>query len=165
MNLRPTPCAGRNLALLAQLQGDLAAAADGYIAACRRRPSLQPLAAECGAALIQADRPDEWLALLAELPDAVRNAGRIRLLEAQAALAIKDFDRVERIFTDPPVVADLREGERSLSQLWFEFHEQRLSAVEDRPVDEALRARVQREFPVPQEIDFRMSIEEPAAVE
>ena len=43
------------------------------------------MAAECGAALIQTGRPQEWLDLLAELPEPVRNAGRIRLLEAQAA--------------------------------------------------------------------------------
>jgi len=165
MDLRPTPWAGRNLALLAQLQGDLSAAADGYVAACRQRPSLQPLAAECGVALIQSGRPDEWLALLADLPDSVRHAGRIRLLEAQAALAVKDFDRVEHIFADPPVVADLREGERSLSQLWFEFHEQRICAEEGRSVDETLRARVRREFPVPQVIDFRMSLDEPTTAE
>ena len=54
-------------------------------------------------------------------------------------------------------VADLREGERSLSQLWFEFHERRLASQEGHPIDEALRARVRAEFPVPPEIDFRMS--------
>jgi hypothetical protein len=165
LELQRTPWTLRNLAILDQLSGDMAAAASGYVSACRQRPSLQPLAAECGAALIQADQPNEWLVLLAELPEVVRHSGRIRLLEAQAALAIKDFARVERIFADPPIVADLREGERSLSQLWFEFHEQRICAEEDQPVDDALRARVRREFPVPQEIDFRMSVDEPVAVE
>ena len=33
------------------------------------------------------------------------------------------------------------------------------------PVDDALRARVRREFPVPQAIDFRMSVEEPGGNE
>jgi hypothetical protein len=78
-------------------------------------------------------------------------------LEGQAALAVEDFERVERLFADPPVVDDLREGERSLSLLWFEYHEQRLSVSEKVPVDETLRDRVRREFPVPKEIDFRMS--------
>jgi hypothetical protein len=158
--LHTTPWARRNLALLDQLQGKLASAADGYVIACRQRTSLLPLAAECGAALIQAGRSQDWLDLLPELPEPVRTAGRIRLLEAQAALAVGDFDRVEAIFADPPIVADLREGERSLSQLWFEFHEQRLSVEEGQPVDETLRTRVRRDFPVPQAIDFRMSVEE-----
>jgi hypothetical protein len=32
-----------------------------------------------------------------------------------------------------------------------------MSAEENVPIDDALRARVRSEFPVPQEIDFRMS--------
>jgi hypothetical protein len=106
--------------------------------------------------LIDADHAQEWLDLEKELPEDVRRAGRVRLLEGQAALAVRDFDRVARLFADAPVIDDLREGERSLSQLWFEYHEQRLSALESVPVDEALRVRVRREHPVPPEIDFRM---------
>jgi hypothetical protein len=56
------------------------------------------------------------------------------------------------------VVIDLREGERALSDLWFNLHERRLSAQENIPIDDALRARVRREFPPPPAIDFRMSV-------
>ena len=86
-----------------------------------------------------------------------RSAGRIRLLEGQAALAAGDFDRVERLLGEKLVIDDLREGERSLSHLWFELHEKRLSAAEGLPLDEALRERVRRQFPVPEHLDFRMS--------
>jgi tetratricopeptide (TPR) repeat protein len=152
-----TPWAMRNLAVLALEEERFAAAAELYVAAHRLRPSLLPLAVECGRALIDAGRPREWLELLAELPQSLRAVGRIRLLEGQAALAVGDFDTVERLFTDTVVVDDLREGERSLSHLWFDFHERRLSAAENVPIDDALRARIRREFPVPQELDFRMS--------
>ena len=82
---------------------------------------------------------------------------RIRLLAGQAALAIHDFEAVEKLFADPPVVADLREGEVSLSQLWFAYHEQRISAEEGVSIDATLRRRVRSEHPVPLEIDFRMA--------
>ena len=55
------------------------------------------------------------------------------------------------------VIDDLREGERSLSHLWFEYHEQKLARLEKVKVDEALKERVRREFPVPEHLDFRMS--------
>jgi len=152
-----TPWAMRNLAVLALEEERFAAAAELYVTAHRLRPSLLPLAVECGRALIDAGRPREWLELLAELPQALRAVGRIRLLEGQAALAVGDFDTVERLFTDTVVVDDLREGERSLSHLWFDFHERRLSAAQNVPIDDALRARIRREFPVPKELDFRMS--------
>jgi hypothetical protein len=160
----PTPWAMRNLAVLAMQrpadpeQGG-ADARELYVGACRLRPTLLPLVVECGRALIEMEHPQRWLDLLEELPEPVRRAGRVRLLEGQAALAVQDFDRVALMFADVPVIDDLREGERSLSQLWFEYHEQRLSALENVPVDEGLRERVRREYPVPPEIDFRMHTE------
>jgi tetratricopeptide (TPR) repeat protein len=159
-----TPWALRNLAVLAMQhpvahEEDLEDAVEMYVQACRMHPTLLPLVVECGRALIEADHAQEWLDLVEELPEDVRRAGRVRLLEGQAALAVKDFNRVARLFANAPVIDDLREGERSLSQLWFEYHEQRLSALENVPVDEALRARVRREHPVPPEIDFRMHTE------
>ena len=158
-----TPWALRNLAVLAQEDGRPGDAAELYVEACRLRPSLVPLAVECGRALIEAGQPGQWLGLLAGLPESVRSVGRVRLLEAQAALAVGDYETVRRVFAEKPVVDDLREGEVSLSQLWFEFHERRLSTAENLPIDEALRARVRREYPVPEEFDFRMRVDEPAS--
>jgi hypothetical protein len=157
-----TPWAMRNLAVLASLQGQPERAAELYLEACRLLPTLLPLAVECGKALLEAGQAKQWLDLLGELPDEICRAGRVRLLEGQAALAVGDFVRVERLFADAGErarieIGDLREGERSLSQLWFEYQERRLAAQEDLPLDERLRARVRREFPVPPEIDFRMS--------
>jgi hypothetical protein len=158
-----TAWALRNLAVLARQDGQLGEAAELYIAACRMQPSLLPLAVECGRTVIEAERPDAWLTLLDELPESVRQVGRVRLLQAQAALAVGDFEAVKRVFAERPVVDDMREGEVSLSQLWFDFHERRLSAAERVPIDDALRARVRQEFPVPKEIDFRMRVDEAAS--
>ena len=152
-----TPWALRNLAVLAREQGRAADAAALYVAALQMRPSLLPLAVECGRALTDLGRHAEWLELAQQLSEAVRARGRIRLLEGQAALAIRDLPRVERLLGEGLVIEDLREGERSLSHLWFEYHEQHLSMAENVPIDDALRDRVRREFPVPDEIDFRMS--------
>jgi tetratricopeptide (TPR) repeat protein len=152
-----TPWALRNLAVLAREDGRADNAVALYVDALRMCPSLLPLAVECGRALTDLGRHAEWLELVQQLPEAVRARGRIRLLEGQAALAVSDLPRVERLLGEGLVIEDLREGERSLSHLWFEYHEQRLSRAEQAPIDDALRARVRREFPVPDEIDFRMS--------
>ena len=155
---RETPWARRNLAVLAREEGRTDAAAELYAAACKGRPGLMTLAVECGQFLLEAEQPEIWLDLVREvLSREVRNAGRVRLLEGRAALAIGDFDRVEQLFEEKLVIDDLREGERSLSHLWFEFHEKRLSTAEGLPIDDALRERVRQEFPVPEHLDFRMS--------
>ena len=112
----------RNLGLLAGEDGDLAGAAEFYLEALRLQPNLLPLAVECGALLIEAGRSVEWLARLRELPQAIRRNGRIRLLKARAALAIGDLATVEHILAERPVVADLREGNTALSDIWDEYH-------------------------------------------
>lgn len=147
----------RNLAVLEAEAGRLGAAAERYLAAQRLRPAVLPLTLECCQILIQAGEAAKALAVIDGLPTEQRSNGRVRLLEGQAALALGDFERVGRILESPFVVATLREGEPSLSDLWFNYHQQRLSKVEGLPVDAALRARVRREFPLAQAFDFRMA--------
>jgi tetratricopeptide (TPR) repeat protein len=157
LHAEQTPWALRNLALLAWEDADFDEAVELYAAALRMRPALLPLAVECGQKLIAMERPQMWLDLLEILPDNLRAAGRIRLLEGQAALAIGDLDCVAQLFDGSLVIDDLREGERSLSHLWFDYHARRISAAEGIPIDDALHERVWREFPAPEALDFRMS--------
>jgi len=154
--LAETPWSLRNMALLALDDEQSREAAGLYMAALRLRPDLLPLAVECGRTLIEASRAQAWLDLLPALPPHVRSAGRVRLLEGQAALAVGDLARVEPLFVERVEVDDLREGELSLSELWFRYHELKLGVAEGQPIDEALRARVRRDFPVPEHLDFRM---------
>ena len=155
----PTAWAKRNLAVLTLEEGQQEEATSLYIEAVRMKPELLPLVVECGQALLQSIQPQKWLELLKELPTTVRSSGRIRLLEAQAALAMGDFQKVERFFADEVILPNIREGELSLSEFWFEYHLRRLSSQENLKIDDELRARVYREYPVPAHIDFRMRIE------
>ncbi|OGV66417.1 MAG: hypothetical protein A2498_12995 [Lentisphaerae bacterium RIFOXYC12_FULL_60_16] len=156
--MTPSAWAARNLAILSRQEQRVPEAVDWMVAALLSRPDLLPLVAECGRLLMDTGRSADWLALLKLLPASVRKAGRVRLLEAQAALVTDDLKRIERILRDAPVVIDLREGEQSLSELWFALHERTISRREQIPVDDALRARVRRDFPPPPAIDFRMSV-------
>lgn len=52
---------------------------------------------------------------------------------------------------------DVRDGEVSLSELWFALHEKRISTAENIPIDDELRRRVRRDFPPPAHLDFRMT--------
>jgi hypothetical protein len=154
---RRTPWALRNLAILAaddQLEEQAAAL---FLEAHRLRPACIPLAVECGHALLAAHRPQDWLDNLSEVPEAVRCNGRVRLLEARAALAVGDVARVAKILAQGLVIADLRETDQALSELWYDFQIQRLCAEEGLAPDQTLRARVERDFPVPKELDFRMA--------
>jgi hypothetical protein len=126
--------------------------------ALRLKPDLLRLAVDCCKTFLDAGLPERWLKLTAELPESVRTEGRMVVMEGHAALKAGHLDRVERILASPPIVDDMKEGEVSLTELWFGLHEQRLSLAEKKPVDDELKARVRRDFPPPHEIDFRMTM-------
>jgi hypothetical protein len=154
---RRTPWALRNLAVLARIGGDAEHACDLLREAWQEQPDSPHLTLEAGAALLAAGRPDEWLSLLERLPPDLRTRGRVLLLEGRAELALGRTDRVRAILDAMPEIPDLREGEVSLSDLWFGLQEQVMSAKLNLPVDEALRTRVRVECPPPAAIDFRVS--------
>lgn len=156
LEMAETPWAWRNLAVLAKEEGNEAEASDLLLKAARKRPDVKPLVMECGKALLAAGRYADWLALLAALPAPMRNCGRVILMEAQAALATGELEIVERILSQKIEIPDLREGEVSLSDLWYGLQEKRLAQAEGVEIDDRLRERVRKEFPPPPHLDFRM---------
>ncbi|MEV6008393.1 DUF5107 domain-containing protein [Streptomyces sp. NPDC051976] len=130
LDLHPTAWAWRNLARLAEHEGDLAGAADAYEEAARLAPGLLPLTLERTRLLLRADRAEEVIALIDALPPAQRAHGRVRWTEARAALDSGDPDRCGRLLQDGIELPDIREGENTLSELWFAH---RASAAEPGP--------------------------------
>ena len=154
---RPNALALRNLAVLAKQQERDDEATELYVEACRAQPDLLPLAIECGAALLHADQPRRFVELHSNLDQSVQHHPRLRFLLARAQLELGRLDDVERFLRSDTIVPDIREGETSLTDLWFSLHERRLAAAEGAAVDDELRERVRREFPPPARINFRMS--------
>lgn len=154
--LSPNPWALRNLAVLDGQENHPNQAAEHYLRACRMAPDLLPLAVECGKFLTTHGFASQWLDLLDDLPLQVRSKGRIRLLEAVAALDLGQSERAGAIIASLPIIDDLREGELSLSLLWDEYQAQRLALLENLALDDKLRARARHQYPLPEWLDFRM---------
>jgi tetratricopeptide (TPR) repeat protein len=108
----------RNLAAASGLAGEHGRSAERYLRALALRPDLAQLRVETVQALIAADRLQEAVALARAAP-ASSFAGRFRFLEAWAAMLDGDLRLGESILEDGLEVADLREGEVSLSDLWL----------------------------------------------
>ncbi|MBN2310228.1 MAG: DUF5107 domain-containing protein [Candidatus Hydrogenedentes bacterium] len=157
MHLDPSAWALRNLAVAAQQRERHDEAAGLWLDACAHAPGERQLAVECCTALLKAGRPEEVIALHEGASAGVRGHVRLQILRAKADLAVGDLDRVEAFLVGEVDVPDVREGEVTLSDLWFELQEKRLAAAENLPVDDALRKRVRAEFPPPAHLDFRMS--------
>lgn len=157
--------AHRNLALAARRTTDRTGNADAVVRHYARALELstdRALVVEAVGAFIDAGAADRALAVVAALPSALRGLGRIRFLEARAALRAGDIGRCGGILADPGLeVADLREGEESLDELWFACQAARLAA--ERGIDtaderalSALRDEAERSLTLPRHLDFRM---------
>ena len=151
--------ARRDLAVLARDRSDHHAAADQWLAAAKIAPECGPLAVECCQALLRAERHQDLLHFVATLPPQVRALGRVRMLNAFAALRCGDLETVEHYFDGEVDIANIREKETSLSDLWFGWHEQRLSRERGIEVNDELRRAVRSDFPPPMRFDFRIRSE------
>ncbi len=147
----------RNLAVLGTQSDDSESAAARYAQAVGLAPDCVQLQIEAGRAMLATGRAGEWRGMIAESAPGIRERGRVKLLQAEAALACGELAACEALLLSGFKVEDLREGERSLSDLWFAVQERKLSVAEGCPIDEALRQRVRCEYPLPAHLEFRMS--------
>ena len=157
MQREPSAWALRNLAVLESMARNHSAAAELYMQAAALAPEVVPLAVECCASLYEAGRYAQLRRLAASAPPPVRSDGRVRMLAAMAALKMDDLEAVEEFFRSGVDATHVREAEVSLTTLWFEWQEKRLSRAEGRAINDDIRQRVRRDYPPPPEIDFRMT--------
>jgi tetratricopeptide (TPR) repeat protein len=108
----------RNLAAADGLLGEPGRSAERYLRALALAPDVAQLRVEAITALIAADRPAEAIELSQAAP-ASAFTGRFRFLQAWAAALHGDVRLAEAILARGLDVADLREGEASLSELWL----------------------------------------------
>ena len=155
--LKRNPWALRNLGMLALAADQMDRAVEHYLEAVQLALDLPALAVECGQAFVAANRPQAWIDLLPSFSDSIRARGRMRFLEARARLALGQIDQAGEIIETLPVIEDIREGELSLSQLWLEYNVQRLSRQENCPITAELISQARRQFPLPANLDFRMT--------
>ncbi|MEU0806018.1 DUF5107 domain-containing protein [Streptomyces sp. NPDC005970] len=129
---------------------DLALGADGVEAAVE-----VALGRETVVALLAARRAEEAHTLLWALRPALRELGRFRLLMAQVLLARGDAGAARAVFDEGFEVADLREGDETLSDTWYAIAE-RLVAGDGAPVTDDVWERARAEHPLPERYEFRM---------
>jgi hypothetical protein len=82
--------------------------------------------------------------------------GRVRLLRAQAELALGNLDEATRFFTDGALVPDLREGENSISDLWVEYKIQQMCQENNFTETHPEVIKFRESPPIPEGIDYRM---------
>jgi len=84
--------------------------------------------------------PGEYQALLGSVPEALRQHGRVQLLEIEAGLAFGDLETVGRGLTKASRSSTTRKGDEILTDLWFRPNAERISRTEGILNDATLRA-------------------------
>ena len=162
LRLMPNAWAMYNLAMLYRNEyKDPTKTRELMLHALELKPDCAALAIDT-AKLLTADGCDaEWLEIYEKLPDEVKAVGRVRLYTAVALKNLERYEEAAKIVNADFVLPDVREGEVSLSELWFTIH-RRLYAKENNLVysddDKELAKAADEKYPLPREIDFRMSV-------
>ena len=154
------PWALRNLAMLYKSEYHLPEKArELLLAAFRLKPDCRALAVETAMQLTEDGGDGQWLALYDSLSPELRACGRLRLLRAVALLHLGRLEEAAEILNQAFVMPDVKEGELSVSYLWFELY-RRLYAKETGvpydPADEKLIRAADEKYPLPKALDFRM---------
>lgn len=162
--LEPTYLVYRNLANLERQRGDFARAERYYDLAigCAGAFDDFALASEYLAFLKSRGEDEKLWDLYLSLPENCKTPDRVRITVASAAVKLDKLDYLERFFAEEH--HDIREGECSLTDLWFEYCARRMARERgiapitpeklDRLIDEAWE-----NCPPAPEIDFRMSFD------
>jgi len=158
IKLKPNAWAYRNLATLALRDKNSEIALDYYDKAWEIGPKITPLALEKVAVTSDLKQWDKLRGFLEELPEETKKHERIQLEYAKQALRDDELDKLEKLLDND--YYSIREGETTLTDLWFEMHEKRVAKAEGARIDEAFKARIRHDFPPPSRIDFRMSTKE-----
>jgi tetratricopeptide (TPR) repeat protein len=159
---KPSAWAYRNLAVLSlRCKEDTQARqyyAKAWELAAQSGSPPAALAVEYLQMLAETHQWERGMEVYHSLPPQIQEADRVQILLGQFAMALNDLMTVERVLQREYAV--VREGENTLTDLWFELQARRESARSGRPLDETLGKEVQAIYPPPARIDFRSFIEQ-----
>src|SRR5208282_6071644 len=134
--------------------GDLGAAEASYMRAWSLCGNDRNLAIEIGEFFTRHERYAAFEAFVKSLPPPIIEHERIALSKARIALERGEFASVRQLLQRE--FGTIREGEVSLSDLWFASYIKEAEGRADRKLTPAEKEKLMQEFPPPPQIDFRM---------
>jgi hypothetical protein len=154
ISLNPSPWAYRCLAVLSEGEGDMKNAVGLYKTAVAILPH-RSICIESVKTMMKYD-PAEVPGYIASLPLAIRSLPRIRFAELSAFVKLGRLDEAEDSFNSHLVIPDIREGEVSLTDVWFELQARREAARVGKEYDGTFLKNARDTLNPPGWLDFRM---------
>ncbi len=160
LSLTPSAWAYRNLAMLHKNEyGNPDKAKELLLLAHGCKPDCRALCVELAAHLTSNGEDALWLDIFETLTPAIREWGRTRLYRAIALIHLERFEEAADIINETFVMPDIKEGELSVSAVWFDLYRRlyaKRTGVAYDPNDTALLAAADKAYPLPKSLDFRM---------
>ncbi|MBQ3085047.1 MAG: DUF5107 domain-containing protein [Clostridia bacterium] len=154
---QPNAWAYRNLArLLHKEQGNPEAALAEMRKALKLIQNCRGLYVETAQLLQELGQNEAWLTLFETMNKRLRSDGRLTLLKIVSLLRIGEIDRACALLTPDFKMDDIKEGELSVSQIWFDLYTEKLKKETGITDEQSLKALLNERYPLPINLDFRM---------
>ncbi len=147
LEAKKNPWALRNLAAFyANEKKDYKTALPYILEAIDMHNANRALAVDCASILLAAGEREKWLEVSEILDESIKYHGRVQLLRAKALIELERFVEADKILCPGFELADIKEGEVSISEMWFMIK----AGLNNISLDEA-----KEQFELPYEFDFR----------
>jgi len=100
---------------------------------------------------------EEICALIDNADPKCRENGRIIMYYTESLVRLGRLEEARKLVTKDLTIADMREGEISTFNLWCELYKRIIARDENRNPDNIEAWEILEKYPIPAEIDFRMS--------
>lgn len=150
----------RNLAMLYKNEyKDTEKGMEYILKAFNMKKDCISLAIETAMLLTSNDKDAKWLELIEKLPQEIKEHGRIKFYKALAYMNLGKLEDATKIIDKEFCMPDIKEGEVSVSKVWFDLY-RRIYADEigvkyDELTDDMIK-NADEKYPLPYSLDFRM---------
>ena len=144
--------AHRNLAMLFRSLKKNSDVAVSHILRAVEMLSVRGIYIDCATILSENGLYEKWLEVFDGMPEAMKKDGRLRLYKASALMKLERLEEAVEILNDSFTMDDIKEGELSISGIWFELY--RKLYKKENGVDDPVKA--DEKYPLPKRLDFRM---------
>ena len=124
--------------------------------AAKLRPDYVPLVVTFGELAIRAGEYAAYIAFCDTCNDTVKQTGRVKMYLGQCLVMLGEYTAAEQYINTDLVVADVREGEYAISNIWVMLYRKKMAVEGNIAEDTITDEQVLEAYPIPYEIDFRM---------
>ncbi|MBQ4517895.1 MAG: DUF5107 domain-containing protein [Clostridia bacterium] len=160
IDMLPTAWNLRNLAMLYKNElGNPEKGKEYILKALALKKDCYSLLKEVAAILTECGYDELWLEIYSTLSLELQKEGRLRLYCAIAYMNLDRLSNAAKIINERFVLNDIKEGELSVSHLWFQLYERIYAKENDMtysPDDDLLKKKANKKYPLPKKLDFRM---------